>query len=295
MPKSRRTGLSGFRFAQEGILHCFRTQPHMRFHFITLVFVLLSGLLLNLDNRDMLVLIFAVTLVIVSEMINTAIEAVVDMITQSYNPAAKLAKDVAAGAVLLSAMNAVLAGVLIFFGHKNLGDLQQRMEQNLPENVTRFVVVGIVLLTLVVIISKLVSNTGSPWRGGIISGHSAIGFLLAMTIFFTARNAAIGFLAIGLAILVAQSRVEAGIHSLREVVVGAALAIFLTSVVYRVMPMIRGFWATPLKKPSAGQAPTTPPLPSGVKSSLGPLNGVICFATLPTKPTTTYRFPTLRS
>ena len=145
MPKSRRTGLSGFRFAQEGILHCFRTQPHMRFHFITLVFVLLSGLLLNLDNRDMLVLIFAVTLVIVSEMINTAIEAVVDMITQSYNPAAKLAKDVAAGAVLLSAMNAVLAGVLIFFGHKNLGDLQQRMEQNLPENVTRFVVVGIVL------------------------------------------------------------------------------------------------------------------------------------------------------
>jgi hypothetical protein len=79
----------------------------MRFHFYTLVVVLLSGLLLQLDNRDMLVLIFAITLVIVAEMINTAIEAVVDMITENYNPIAKLAKDVAAGAVLVAAMNAV--------------------------------------------------------------------------------------------------------------------------------------------------------------------------------------------
>src|SRR5215831_1156205 len=120
---SRKNGLSGFRYAQEGILHCFRTQPHMRFHFVTLAAVLLSGMLLNLDNRDMLVLVFAITLVIVAEMFNTAVEAIVDMITENYNPAAKLAKDVAAGAVLLSAMNAVIAGVLIFFGQKRLGEI----------------------------------------------------------------------------------------------------------------------------------------------------------------------------
>lgn len=211
----------------------------MRFHFFTLVAVLLAGLLLNLDNRDMLVLVFAITLVIVAEMFNTAIEAVVDMITENYNPSAKLAKDVAAGAVLLSSANATIAGVLIFFGQKRLTDIQEKFTKESDPNIAAVVVMGIVLLTLIVIISKLLSNTGSPWRGGIISGHSAIGFFLAMLVFFTVPNTAASFLAIALAVLVAQSRVEAGIHSLREVVVGAVLAILLTSLVYRVMPVIR--------------------------------------------------------
>lgn len=237
--KKRKHPLSGFRYAQEGIIHCFRTQLHMRYHFFTLVAVLISGLLLELDSRDMLALIYAISLVIIAEMFNTSIEKVVDLVTNNYNPIAKLAKDVAAGAVLLAAMNAVLAGILIFFGQKKLALIQDRMTQNLPSDVTRVVVVGIVLLTLIVIMSKLLSNTGSPWHGGIVSGHSAIGFLLAMTIFFTTRNTVIAFLAILLALLVAQSRVEAGVHSLREVVLGAVLAVLLTALVYSIMPKVR--------------------------------------------------------
>lgn len=244
-PPYPRHPLSGFKYAQEGILHCFRTQPHMRYHFFTLVAVLLSGLLLELDSRDMLALIFSISLVIVAEMFNTAIEKAVDMVTQAYNPVAKLAKDVAAGAVLVAAMNAVIAGILVFFGQNKLALIQDRMTKSLPSDVTRVVVVGIVLLTLVVIISKLLSNTGTPWHGGIISGHSAIGFLLAMTIFFTTRNTVIAFLAILLAILVAQSRVEAGVHSLREVVLGAVLAILLTSLVYWIMPKVRSWMSHP--------------------------------------------------
>src|SRR5215469_12123942 len=88
VPSRRKDALSGFKYAQDGILHCFRTQKHMRYHFYTLIAVLLSGLLLNLDSRDMLVLLFAITLVIVAEMFNTVVEAVVDMITENYNPAA---------------------------------------------------------------------------------------------------------------------------------------------------------------------------------------------------------------
>ena len=248
----RKHPLSGFKHAQEGILHCFRTQPHMRFHFYTLVAVLLSGLMLNLDNRDMLVLLFAITLVIVAEMMNTAVEAVIDLVVECYNPIAKVAKDVAAGAVLIAAANALIAGVLIFFGQKRLTEIQARMmQQDLSPDITRVVIVGIVALALIVVISKLVSNTGSPWHGGIISGHSAVGFLLAMTIFFIAKNPAVTVLAILLALLVAQSRVEAGVHSLREVVFGAILAILLTSLVYWVMPYVRHLYggrsAAPVK------------------------------------------------
>jgi diacylglycerol kinase (ATP) len=245
LPFKKRTPLPNFRYAQEGILHVFRTQPHMRYHFYILVAVLLSGLLLNLDNKDMLALVFAITLVIVAEMFNTAIEHLVDMVTETYNPVAKLAKDVAAGAVLLAAMNAVIAGVLIFFSQDKLVKIQQSMAKELEPEGLRVVFVGIVLLALVVVISKLLSDTGSPWHGGIISGHSAIGFLLAMVICFTANNNMVAFLAILLAILVAQSRVEAGVHSLQEVVLGAILAILLTSLVYWVMPWVRIHLAKP--------------------------------------------------
>ena len=248
--------LSGFKHAQDGVWHCFRTQRHMRFHFFTLVAVLLSGLLLNLDNRDMLVLLFAITLVIVAEMFNTAIEAAVDMVTENYHPVAKLAKDVAAGAVLIAAMNAVIAGVLIFFGQKRLTQIQERALTATAPDVTRVVIIGILLLTLIVIISKLLSDTGSPWHGGIISGHSAIGFLLAMTIYFTSRNTMVAFLAILLAVLVAQSRVEAGVHSLQEVVLGAVLAILLTSLVYWIMPKMLLRWGR--NSGSHAVAPITP-------------------------------------
>ena len=235
----RGKGLSGFKYAQEGVLHCFRTQAHMRLHFFILVAVLLSGLLLNLQAHDMLVLVFAITLVIVTEMFNTAFEAVVNMVTEQYSPAAKLAKDVAAGAVLVAAMNAVIAGALIFFGAKQLDSIQKGFQKGVTPDVSQVIVIGIVVLALIVIISKLVSRTGSPWHGGIISGHSAIGFLLAMVVFFTAHNPVAAFLSILLAVLVAQSRVEAGVHSVQEVILGAVLAILLTSLVYWIMPKAR--------------------------------------------------------
>lgn len=235
----RGKGLSGFKYAQEGVLHCFRTQTHMRFHFYILVAVLLSGLLLDLPARDMLVLVFAITLVIVTEMFNTAIEAIVNMVTEQYSPAAKLAKDVAAGAVLVAAMNAVIAGTLIFFGGQSMESIQKGFQKEVTPDVSQVIVIGIVVLALIVIISKIVSRTGSPWHGGIISGHSAIGFLLAMVVFFTAHNPVAAFLAILLAVLVAQSRVEAGVHTVQEVILGAVLAILLTSLVYWIMPKVR--------------------------------------------------------
>ncbi|HLK55768.1 MAG TPA: diacylglycerol kinase [Chthonomonadaceae bacterium] len=279
----RKKGLSGFKYAQEGILHCFRTQQHMRIHFFILVVVLLSGLLLDLNNRDMLALVFAITLVIITEMINTAAEALVDMVTENYSQAAKLIKDVTAGAVLLASMNAIIAGVLIFFGQHRLDDIQKGFQREIQSDVTKvtqFVVVGIVLLTLIVIISKLLSGTGSPWHGGIISGHSAIGFLLAMTIVFTSHNPVASFLAILLAILVAQSRVEAGIHSVQEVVLGAVLAILLTSLVYWVMPKVRAFFGRRVEQ-HALQSPNPAgrrPLGSGMPPRLA---GVVCIVTDP--------------
>jgi membrane-associated phospholipid phosphatase len=89
--------------------------------------------------------------------------------------------------------------------------------------------------------SKLVtgrSNAGI-WHGGVVSGHSAVGFFLAMTILFSSGNTFVAILALLMALIIAQSRVEAGVHSIQEVVLGAAVAIFLTTSVYYFMPVVR--------------------------------------------------------
>jgi diacylglycerol kinase (ATP) len=211
----------------------------MRFHFVMLALVLLSGILLGLKPGDMLTLLFCISLVIITEMINTAIEAIVDMVTQSYHPMAKLAKDVAAGAVLLASANALIAGILIFFGDQRIEKIRG-VSFEYATNVTVVFVVGILVLTLTVIMSKLVvgrTNKGLL-HGGVISGHSAIGFFLAMTIVFSAGNGFIAILAVLLALIIAQSRVEAGVHSIQEVIYGAVIAIFLTSAVYWIMPKL---------------------------------------------------------
>jgi len=212
----------------------------MQFHFLMLVLVLLSGLLFGLDTRDMLLLLFCISLVIATEMVNTAVEAMVDMVTSQYHPLAKLAKDVAAGAVLVASANATIAGVLIFFGSDPLRNIRGRAHDYHPD-VMIMLVVGIVVLVFTVLMSKLMTGRSNQglWHGGVVSGHSAIGFFLATTIIFVAPNITVAILALLMALIIAQSRVEAGVHSIQEVVLGAAVAIFLTASVYWVMPYVR--------------------------------------------------------
>ena len=236
----RKRPQDSFRYAGEGILHCFRTQKHMRIHFYMLVLVLGSGLLLALQPLHMLVLLFCISLVIATEMFNTAVEAMVDMVTPNYHPLAKLAKDVAAGAVLVASANALIAGLIIFFGSERIKDIKIRT-QEFSIDPMMVMVVGILVLTLTVMMSKLFTGRSNPglWHGGVVSGHSAVGFFLAMTIIFMSNNMFIAILALLMAAIIAQSRVEAGVHSLQEVVLGAVIAIFLTSSVYWIMPHVR--------------------------------------------------------
>ena len=236
----RRRAIKSFKYAGDGILHCFRTQRHMQIHFIMLLLVMTSALMVGMDSRDIVTLLNASALVISMEMLNTAIEKVVDMVTQQYHPLAKLAKDVAAGAVLVVSANAIIVGALMFLDNRRIQKIQLTTAFKPPE-IPIVLIVGVLVLTLTVIMSKLItgrSNTGI-WHGGVVSGHSAVGFFLAMTILFTSGNTFVAILALLMALIIAQSRVEAGVHSIQEVVLGAVIAIFLTSSIYYFMPAAR--------------------------------------------------------
>ena len=211
-------------------MHTFRTQRNMRFHFFTVILVLLSGLLFRLGRLEMLVLLFAISLVLIAEMFNTAIEVVVDMITQSYHPAAKFAKDIAAGGVLIASINAVVVGFILFLWDGRPDQLKLRLQT--PGAIYIFIT-GFLLLLALLIVAKVMGGKGTLLRGGVVSGHSAIAFFLATTIVFVTGNVFVSALAVLLALLVAQARVEARFHTVQEVVIGAALALFLTACAYQ--------------------------------------------------------------
>ncbi|MFQ3550204.1 MAG: diacylglycerol kinase [Armatimonadota bacterium] len=223
--------LKGFQFAIDGVVHVFRTQRHMRFHFLILVLVLIISLVFDLSREEILVLLFTTTMVLVAEMFNTAIEAVVDLVTQSYHPLAKFAKDIAAGAVLITAFNAVAVAFLLLPRGQGFQKFTSTLDLHEPDWLS-VMLVSFILMGVIIAMWKVKGKKGTILKGGVVSGHSAVGFFLAMTIMFMSRKIIVGVMAFLLALLVAQSRVEGGIHTLREVVIGALLAVGITVIVY---------------------------------------------------------------
>ena len=113
--KKARTLAESFFYAISGILYAFKTQRNIKIHFMVAILIIIISFLLKLNTIELLIVFLTIAMVLTAEMINTAIEAVVDMFTQEYHPLARVAKNVAAGAVLISALNAVIVGYLIFY------------------------------------------------------------------------------------------------------------------------------------------------------------------------------------
>jgi undecaprenol kinase len=103
-----------FKYAARGILTAIRDEPNLQIHLFIASLVILTGVLLDIKTFDWTVLIFLIGFVITLELTNTAIEEIVNSFTQREHPSAKKAKDVAAGAVLVSAITASIIGLLIF-------------------------------------------------------------------------------------------------------------------------------------------------------------------------------------
>ena len=105
--------IEAFINAVNGIVHGFKTQRNLKIQLVIAIIVILVGVRLELNKTDFIAIIFSIFLVFVTEMINTAIESAVDLETEQYNKLAKVAKDVAAGAVLLASLNAVIIAIII--------------------------------------------------------------------------------------------------------------------------------------------------------------------------------------
>jgi undecaprenol kinase len=103
-----------FKHAFSGLIHTFSSQPNLRIHLTIALLVLLAGWWFGITRMEWIILLFTIMWVIVSEMINTVIEAVCDLLSTEYHRSIKVAKDVAAGMVLVGAMGSIIIGLIIF-------------------------------------------------------------------------------------------------------------------------------------------------------------------------------------
>jgi diacylglycerol kinase len=109
--------LESFTHAWNGMIYAFQTQRNARVHLACALAALTLGVALRLSAMEFAVIILAIVAVIGAELINTVAESIVDLVTDTYHPLAKVAKDVAAGVVLWSAIGAVAVGTVIFAPH----------------------------------------------------------------------------------------------------------------------------------------------------------------------------------
>jgi diacylglycerol kinase (ATP) len=206
----------------------------MRIHFLVAAIVIVVAIWDNVTKIELIALLLAVAFVLVAEMINTAIEGAIDVATTSFDPMAKLAKDIAAGAVLIAAINAVAVGYLVFSG--KAATRTSRLIDRVRDEPGELTIAAFIIVVIAVIAIKAATGRGTPLRGGLPSGHAALAFAAWIAITYAAGAdhrflvSTIAFLA---ALLVAQTRVESGIHSSVEVLLGGLLGALLTLAIFQ--------------------------------------------------------------
>ena len=228
---SRPSGFIGsLNCAIEGILWAAKTQRHMLFHLVAAIFVLVVALVFRLTLNEFALLALAITLVLFAELVNTAVEVVVDLVSPEFHPLAQRAKDVAAGAVLIASVGAMVLGYLaisrqIFSGDVVAGPDYMRTTGNLA-------VLSVVVVVLLVILIKARVGKGSPLHGGMPSGHAGVAFSIATSLVFADVGFLVVILAWLLAALVAQSRVLLGVHNFKEIIAGSVIGIMVSSIMH---------------------------------------------------------------
>jgi diacylglycerol kinase (ATP) len=225
-----------FTWAFNGIVYVVRTQRNMQLHIAATVIVLVAGLALDLSRLEFVAVIAAISLVLVAEMFNTALEAAVDAVVTDYHPLVRVAKDVAAGAVLIAAVNAVATAYLVFYPH--IADPHHELTNTLHGTPVLLAACALLLTTVIVLVVKAATGHAALLRGGLPSGHAAAAFAgwAAITIVADpyAHSGLVSMLAFLMALLVAQSRVESGIHSALEVVAGAIIGTCVTVLIFQI-------------------------------------------------------------
>lgn len=223
--------------ATNGIIYSATTQRNIRIQLVLAVIVMVLSLFYGLNTAEFLCLLFAVFMVIFAELINTAIETVVDLFVDVYHPKAKISKDVAAGAVVLAACNALVVGYFIFFKEENLKAISDSIFNNMVKSPMHLAFVAIMLVVIAVIsmkagCSKKTERGELVKEGFVPSGQSAIAFAVLTAIWLNSKDIVTFTLALILSILVVENRIGSNARTKAEIVFGACMGVLIVLLIY---------------------------------------------------------------
>lgn len=224
--------LESFNYAIDGIIETVRTQRNMKIHLLATLCILLACFFFDISKSEFLILAITITLVITAELINTAIESAVDMSTNFYHPLAKVAKNAAAGGVLVTAINALIVGYIVFWD--KLSNISYVMIDKVRESEPYMIFIALVFVTIATVIVKAIFGEGTPLKGGMPSGHSALAFSIATAIALITEEPVCILLSYLMAFITAQSRVDSEVHSILEVIVGGIFGTLLTVFIFTI-------------------------------------------------------------
>jgi diacylglycerol kinase (ATP) len=217
--------------AIEGILYGTKSQRHLQYHFLTAGLVIFASYILGLSKSEFIVVSLSVIIVIFAEMINSSIETIIDLLSPEYSEKARIAKDMAAGAVFITAFGAAIIGYIVFMPYiKSVIQTGLNIPKHAYEDI---ILISMILILIIVIIIKSYFGKGHPLSGGMPSGHAAIAFSIWVAVTYSTRNFIASLLCFILAVLIAQSRVLVKVHNQLEVIIGALLGSALTLLLFR--------------------------------------------------------------
>lgn len=228
--------IDAFKNAIEGLIYAITTQSNIKKQLVIAVVVMILSLFYNFSTTEFLCLTFSVVFVIFAEMINTAIETVVDLYTDLYHPKAKIAKDVGAGSVLLMSINSVIVAYFLFLRETDLSKFGESIFNNMVNSPVHLAFVGI-MITVIVAIAQAAylrkkSKEKSDKKKFFPSGQSAISFAILTSIGLNTKSLLIFILSLILALLVLENRLENKKKSIAEVIFGSFMGILIVLLVY---------------------------------------------------------------
>lgn len=226
--------LDAWKNAINGIIYATTTQRNVKIQLVIAILVVIVSLFFDLSRAEFLCFLFTIILILFAEMCNTAIETVVDLYVDVYHPKAKIAKDVAAGGVVVTTINAVIVAYFLFF------DKISEIGLNFIENVVNspvhlaFAALVIVVIAILALIATAKTNKHRGLNHKFMpSGFATLAFAANTIIWLIAKeNVIIITLSLVLAILVAASRIEAKAHKVSEIVFSACVGIIAILLIY---------------------------------------------------------------
>ena len=221
--------------ALNGLIYAITTQSNIKKQLVIASIIMILSLFFDFSTTEFLCLVFAVVLVIFSEMCNTAIETLVDLYTDIYHPKAKIAKDLGAGTVLLMSINSVIVAYFLFFRKIDISKIGESIFYNLIKSPVDLAFVGIILTAIVIIaiIAYATTRKNKDEKNRFIpSGQSALASALLTLIGVNTKNVLVFTLALFLALLILENKIESKKKSYAEIIFGASMGFLIILVVY---------------------------------------------------------------